>query len=90
MSAVYTAEQLGELWDCSTWAIYQAARRGDCPVAPIRVGRRLVWPRAQVDALLGLTTENSGTPVVTTGAPSSASSTDLPPVAREGSHAQLT
>lgn len=54
-AATMTAEELAELLGVSTWAVYEAVRRGDCPVAPIRVGRRLLWPRASVDALLGLT-----------------------------------
>jgi excisionase family DNA binding protein len=55
MAATMTASELAELLGVSTWAVYEAVRRGDCPVAPIRVGRRLLWPRSNVDALLGLT-----------------------------------
>ncbi len=64
-----TAETLhaGELaarLGVSTWTIYESVRRGDCPVRPIRVGKRLVWPRAQVDRLLGLNDEG---PAATAG-----------------------
>lgn len=47
------AEELADLLGVSAWAIYEAVRRGDCPVEPIRVGRRVVFARAAVDALLG-------------------------------------
>jgi predicted DNA-binding transcriptional regulator AlpA len=53
-SATYTAEELAGRLGVSSWAVYESVRRGDCPVEPIRVGRRLVWPRAVVDRLLGL------------------------------------
>ena len=53
-AAVYTADEVAGLLGVSPWAVYESVRRGDCPVAPIRVGRRLVWPRAAVDRLLGL------------------------------------
>lgn len=49
-----TAEQLAEELGVSTWAIYESVRNGDCPIPPIRIGRRLVWSRAAVDALLGI------------------------------------
>lgn len=48
-----TAEQLADRLGVSSWAVYESVRRGDCPVQPIKVGRRLVWARARVDALLG-------------------------------------
>ncbi len=55
MSAVtLTAEELADLLGVSTWAVYESVRRGDCPVEPIRVGRRLVWSRAAVEQRLGL------------------------------------
>jgi predicted DNA-binding transcriptional regulator AlpA len=58
-SAAYSAEQVAELLAVSKWAIYQAARRGEPPIGnlAIRVGRRLVWPRAAIDDLLGLRTD---------------------------------
>lgn len=52
--AVYDVERLAELLDVSTWSIYESVRRGDCPVPPIRVGKRIVFARAAVNALLGL------------------------------------
>ena len=59
-AAVYRAEQLADLLGVSEWALYQSVRRGDCPVPPIKVGRRLVWSRAAVDRLLGLSAPASG------------------------------
>lgn len=61
MSATYNAEQVAELLGVSTWAIYEAVRRGDPPITPIRVGRRLLWSRAAVDNLLGLSASGCGT-----------------------------
>ena len=54
MPATYTAAEVAELLGVSTWSIYAAVKEGNCPVAPIKVGRRLVWPKAAVDRLLGL------------------------------------
>lgn len=55
-SATYTAEEVAALVGVSSWAIYAQAREGTLPdgLEPIRVGRRLVWPRARVNALLGV------------------------------------
>jgi len=47
-----TAE-FADLLGVSEWALYESVRRGDPPIPPIRVGRRLLWSRAAVDALLG-------------------------------------
>lgn len=59
MRAVLRAEDVARLFDLSPWAVYQAARRGDTPLGAlaIRVGRRLLWPRARVEELLGLNNE---------------------------------
>ena len=57
--ATIDAEELAALLGVSTWGIYQAVRRGDCPIPPIRVGRRVVFSRAAVDRLLGIETEGS-------------------------------
>ncbi len=58
--ATITATELAALLGGSTWSIYQSVRRGDCPVPPIRLGRRLLWSKAAVDALLGLTASCEG------------------------------
>ena len=50
--ATYTAEELAAMLGVSTWSIYNAVKNGDCPVQPVRVGRRMVWPRSKVDRLL--------------------------------------
>ncbi len=59
MSAIYTAAECASLYGVSDWAWYESIRRGDCPAPVIRVGRRVVHPRAAVDAQLGLTTGNA-------------------------------
>lgn len=50
--ATYTADEVASLLGVSTWAIYKVVKDGECPVEPVRIGRRLVWPRSRVDALL--------------------------------------
>ena len=52
--ATYRAEQVAQHLGVSIWAVYESVRRGDCPVSPIKIGRRLVWSKAAVDRLLGL------------------------------------
>jgi excisionase family DNA binding protein len=54
VSATYTAEELAELLGVSAWSVYASVKSGGCPIEPIRVGRRMVWPRSAVDRLLGL------------------------------------
>ena len=53
-AATYRAKELAERLGVSEWAIYESVRNGTCPFEPIRVGRRLVWPKAVVDRALGL------------------------------------
>lgn len=53
-SATYTAAEVAALLGVSEWGIYQAVRNGTIPFQPIKIGRRLVWPRAIVDRALGL------------------------------------
>ncbi len=58
--ATFTATQFADLLGVSEWSVYESVRRGDCPVAPIRVGRRLVWARSAVEQLLGLGSSHTG------------------------------
>jgi predicted DNA-binding transcriptional regulator AlpA len=48
----YNATEVSKLFGLSEWAVYQHVKAGDFPIAPIHVGRRLLWPCAPVDALL--------------------------------------
>ncbi len=61
MSATYTATEVARLAGVSTWTLLEDVRRaergeqaGPLGRLAIRVGRRVVWPRRPVDALLGL------------------------------------
>ncbi|MDA8297425.1 MAG: helix-turn-helix domain-containing protein [Actinomycetota bacterium] len=54
MSAVYSAEDLAELAGVSTWSIYQAVKADACPFPFLKIGRRIVFPRAAADRLLGI------------------------------------
>ena len=47
---VYTVEEAGVLLGLSRWAAYAAAKRGDIPT--IRIGRRLIVPRVQLERML--------------------------------------
>lgn len=53
-SETVTAEQLAARLGVSPWTIYQAVKRGNPPVPAIVVGRRIVFAKARVDALLGI------------------------------------
>ncbi len=53
-AATYTAREVAELFSCSQWTVYQLTARGEFPVEPIRLGRKLVWSRTAVDAALGI------------------------------------
>lgn len=55
-----TVREVAERLGVSPWAVYEAVRRGDFPVPPIRVGRKIVFPRTQVDRLLGLEGDRRG------------------------------
>jgi hypothetical protein len=52
----YCAEEVAALLGVSDWSLYQAARtkEGLLGQLAISVGRRVVWPRAGIDKLLGL------------------------------------
>jgi len=48
------ASKVAELWGCSSWAVYEMVRNGTCPVPPLKLGRKLVWPTAGVLRSVGL------------------------------------
>jgi excisionase family DNA binding protein len=52
-SPVLTIQEAGALLRVSRASAYEAARRGDIPT--IRIGRRLLVPRARLMAMLGAT-----------------------------------
>lgn len=52
--AVLTVPEVAERLGCSSWAIYQSLKRDDFAIPPIRIGRKIVFARARVDALLGV------------------------------------
>jgi predicted DNA-binding transcriptional regulator AlpA len=53
-AVLYNTKQVALLWDWSPDAIYRGARTGRLPVMPIKVGSSLRWPRAAVNATVGL------------------------------------
>ena len=62
-SAVLTVEEAGRLLGIGRGLAYEAARRGDIPT--LRIGRRLVVPRAALDRILndpGTATANDARP----------------------------
>jgi excisionase family DNA binding protein len=56
-SLVYTVEEAGRLLRIGRGAAYEAARRGDLPA--VRIGRSLRVPRHALDAMLGLTNDET-------------------------------
>lgn len=48
---VHTVEEAGRIMGLGRSAAYEAVRRGEIPT--IRLGRRIVVPRARLEALLG-------------------------------------
>ena len=56
MAATYRVDEVAELAGLSPWSVRQASERRDTPlgVLALRVGRRIIFPRACVDALLGI------------------------------------
>lgn len=57
MAATYTAREFAELLGVGISSIYESVKAGDCPVEPIHVGRRLVWPKKAVEELLKIGSE---------------------------------
>ncbi|SRR6266702_1394639 len=51
---LYDVDQVAQLWDKHPNSIYRDNARGRLPVAPIRVGAVFRWPRAAVNASVGL------------------------------------
>ncbi len=49
-----TAEEAGAFWSLSAWSVYEATKRGDVPVEPIRIGRSLRWATAAVLRSIGI------------------------------------
>lgn len=52
-AATLTVRQFADLLGVSDWALREAVKRGEAPVPPLHVGRRIVFPRQQVEQLLG-------------------------------------
>lgn len=54
MSATYKAQELADLAGISSWSLYNSVQDGTCPFPFLRVGRRIIFPKAPADRLLGL------------------------------------
>ena len=61
--ATLTVEQLAHVLGVSRSTIYEMVHTGELPVAPIRLGRRLVFSRAKVEEFLGRDPDLSGGPL---------------------------
>lgn len=48
------AQQVAGILGCSVWCLYETVKRGECPVAPLHLGRKLRWPTAAVLHAVGL------------------------------------
>ena len=59
MSSTMTSDELANEFGVGRWTIYEAAKTGGIDlgagrvVAPIRVGRRVLWPRRPIEEALG-------------------------------------
>jgi predicted DNA-binding transcriptional regulator AlpA len=49
-----TTPELAEILGSDPWTVYEHTRRGDFALEPIRCGRKILWPTAAVERLLGL------------------------------------
>lgn len=56
----YTMAEFAGLFGRSYTSVQEAARRGELPVTPIRVGRSLMFPKPIVDRLLGIEPTHAG------------------------------
>ena len=56
LPAVLEAGPVAGLVGVSKWALYDAVKRGDFPIQPIRVGRRLKFRTTEVLTLIGVST----------------------------------
>lgn len=57
MAATYGAPEVARLAGISEWLLYKSIREGTCPFPFIRLGvRRIVFPKAAVNAMLGIET----------------------------------
>jgi len=54
MAATYTAEQVAKLAGVSTFSIYQSVKTDESPFPFVRIGHRIVFPRSNVDRILGI------------------------------------
>ncbi len=52
LPATIDARQLADLFGCSYWSVLEQVKAGTCPVAPLRLGRKLRWSTAAVLRLL--------------------------------------
>jgi len=56
-SPTVTVETAAEILGVSAWSLYGSLRRGDGPLRPIRIGRRVVIPTQQLRRLLEIDDE---------------------------------
>lgn len=49
-----TTDELADLLRACSKTIYTQLAAGDFPLEPIRLGRKILWPTAAVERLLGL------------------------------------
>ncbi len=61
--ATLTVQQLAHVLGVSRNTIYEMIRTNELPVAPIRLGRRIVFSRTKVEEFLGRDPDLSGGPL---------------------------
>ena len=58
-SSTYKAIEVAQKLGVSLDTLYASVKAGECPVEPIRVGRRILWAKTRVDELLGVSGESA-------------------------------
>jgi len=59
MTATYNTVEMAERSGCSAWLLYKLVKQaeegtGECPFPFIRLGTRVVFPKAPCDRILGI------------------------------------
>ena len=52
--ATMTAKEVAAAFGVCDWTVYKSVREETFPIKPIRVGRRILWSRREVEHVLGV------------------------------------
>ena len=54
LAPTLSTDEAADLFGCTPDTLYELVKRGEAPVEPLRLGRRLRWPTRKVLAVLGI------------------------------------